>query len=121
MPKVRHEPSYGVNTCCRVDASPVDVCVHAGVRGADCNQEIDGVCYTCPEGYPNNLLIDGSCRCGKDNGDQVPCVRAAGESVTDSVGSGVTQTVTGGVSSATTFVSFLVVLVVGVLGQLSCM
>ena len=89
------------------------VCLYAGVQGADCAQEIGGVCYTCPEGYPNNVFTNGECFCGKDNGDQVACIRADGASATDSIGTGVTQVVTSGM--ATTWVSFLVVLVLGVM------
>lgn len=81
------------------------------MQGADCAQEIGGVCYSCPEGYPNNLLINGECLCGKDDGDQVACIRAAGASASDSIGSGVTQVVT---SSGR--VPLLFVLLLGVVG-----
>jgi len=89
------------------------------VQGADCAQEINGVCYTCPEDYPNNLFTNGECFCGKDNGDQVACIRSGGASVTDSVGSGVTQVVTSGSGMVATSVSVLFVVMLGVVGHMA--
>lgn len=84
---------------------------HAGVQGADCAQEIGGVCYSCPEGYPNNVFDDGKCLCGSNNGEQVACIPAAGASAGDSIGGGVTQVV-----NSSGRVPLLFVLLVGVVG-----
>lgn len=51
------------------------------VYGAECSTEISGVCYSCPEGYPNNLLDNGECFCTNDANEKVACIKDAASAV----------------------------------------
>ncbi|WPT13651.1 hypothetical protein PSENEW3_00001489 [Picochlorum sp. SENEW3] len=52
------------------------------VYGAECSQQIGGVCYSCPDGYPNNLLDNGECFCTNDANERVACIKDATSTVT---------------------------------------
>lgn len=58
------------------------------VYGAECSQSINGVCYSCPEGYPNNLLDNGECFCTNDANEKVACIKDATSNVAEEVTSG---------------------------------
>lgn len=63
--------------------------LYDAVYAADCAQEIGGVCYSCPEGYPNNLFDNGECFCTSDAGDKVACIKDATSAVADTISTGV--------------------------------
>ena len=67
---------------------PFCLSVCAGVEAA-CDQEDNGVCYSCPDGYPNNVFSNGTCYCGKADGEQVTCILRDGGSAAAAVGMGV--------------------------------
>lgn len=62
--------------------------VFCAVYGADCSTQISGVCYSCPEGYPNNLLDNGECFCTNDADEKVACIKDAASSVAEELTSG---------------------------------
>eukprot|EP00889_Picochlorum_renovo_P000338 jgi/Picre1/27368/NNA_000335.t1 len=56
------------------------------VYGAECSQQIGGVCYSCPDGYSNNLTVDedgqDECFCTNDANERVACIKDATSTVT---------------------------------------
>lgn len=56
--------------------------LYDAVYGAECAQEIGGVCYTCPAGYPNNLYENNECFCTNDANERVACIKDTTSTVT---------------------------------------